>query len=117
MLLKNGTHVTFINKVGGNSSNPVWRKTLSFIYYNNKKKIKKEGRANPSFTPHNVEYPKQVSSIWTQLSLFESTVFKCFLDVLITVTTRKEDVKKKKKKKKKKKNKKKGKESLSRYNE
>jgi hypothetical protein len=42
-----------------------------------------------------------VSSIWTQLSLFESTVFKCFLDVLITVTTRKEDVKKKKKKKKK----------------
>jgi hypothetical protein len=40
-----------------------------------------------------------VSSIWTQLSLFESTVFKCFLDVLITVTTRKEDVKKKKKKK------------------
>jgi hypothetical protein len=29
MLLKKWTHVTFIDQVEGNSSNPVWRKTLS----------------------------------------------------------------------------------------
>jgi hypothetical protein len=29
LLLKKLTHVTFIDYVGGDSSNPVWRKTLS----------------------------------------------------------------------------------------
>jgi hypothetical protein len=33
MLLKKDTHVTFLDQVEGNSSNPVWRKTLSIYIY------------------------------------------------------------------------------------